>query len=456
MPGQMPMHIHCLGLNHHTASLHLRESLAFSEPQINAALARQGCGNMQIGSISELAILSTCNRVEIYAVGTVIDFQALEHFLAEIQEVQPEAFADSIYRLVDLEATRHLFEVAAGLDSMVVGEPQILGQVTQAFAMARAQNTTGKVLAQLFQSAIRTGKRARTETSIARNPSSIASVAVQLASAVVSDLSTARVVLVGAGEMAESTLHALHKRGVTQFRIINRTLERAQQLASQWEGEAATFENLADGLAWADILISSTSAPHTLIYSSAVAEAMLTRSQRPLVAVDIAVPRDIDPEVTQIAGVNLYDIDSLQEHLDQAVALRIQEVPQVEHILEEELQAFVAFMETLDILPIIAGLRQKAEQIRRQELEKTLRRLPALSPSEQAHLEAMTTALVKKLLHDPIQQLRAAAGGPDIGEYAFISRALFGLNGGQQGQPTPLSKHTPLNNHHYPAEGKTP
>jgi glutamyl-tRNA reductase len=187
-----------------------------------------------------------------------------------------------------------------------------------------------------------------------------------------------------------------------------------------------------------------------------VAEAMLTRSQRPLVAVDIAVPRDIDPEVTRIAGVNLYDIDSLQEHLDQAVALRIQEVPQVEHILEEELQAFVAFMETLDILPIIAGLRQKAEQIRRQELEKTLRRLPALSPSEQAHLEAMTTALVKKLLHDPIQQLRAAAGGPDIGEYAFISRALFGLNGGQQGQPTPLSKHTPLNNHHYPAEGKTP
>lgn len=453
MPTHMPMHIHCLGLNHNTASLQLRERLAFSEPQVNAALSRLGCGNLKIGSLTELAIISTCNRVEIYAVGPRLDFPALDHFLSEIQGMEPEVFANSVYHLADMEAARHLFEVAAGLDSMVMGEPQILGQVAQAYALARSQNATGKVLAHLFQGAIRTGKRARTETAIARNPASVASVAVHLASAAVGDLSAARVALVGAGEMAESTLHALHKRGVTRFRIINRTLDHARQLASQWQAEAATFESLTAALAWADIVISSTSAPHILIHPPVVAQAMRSRAQRPLVIIDIAVPRDVDPEAGELPNVSLYDIDSLQQHLDQTLVLRNQEVPHVERIMEEELQAFAAFLSTLDILPIIAGLRQKAEQIRQQELEKTLRRLPALSPTEQAHLEAMTTALVKKLLHEPIQQLRAAAGGPEVGEYAFISRALFGLGDGQQGQLSALPSQSPQCKPIFPAGG---
>jgi glutamyl-tRNA reductase len=421
------MHILCIGLNHRTAAVDLREKMAISEHQARVALSRLGCGNLKIGSLSEMAILSTCNRVEVYAAGPDLDFLALEQFLSEIHGLGSEVFAPSMYKLADEDAVRHLFHVAAGLDSLVVGEPQILGQVTQAFGLARSQNSMGKVLSRLFQSAIHTGKRARTETAIARNPASVASIAVHLTENIVGELAAARVVLVGAGEMAEGTLQALVKRGVHRVTVINRTIERARELANRWMGEPATFESLPGALASADILISSTSAPHTLIHPVDVLAAMQQRS-RPLVIIDIAVPRDVDEEVRLIPNVRLFDMDGLQDYLEQSVELRAQEIPLVEKIIQEEIEAFSAFLQTLDVLPIIADLRQKAEEIRQRELEKTLRKLSNLSPAEIAALEAMTTAMVKKLLHDPIQALREQAGGPQVSEFTTVTRSLFRLD----------------------------
>jgi glutamyl-tRNA reductase len=422
------MHIHCLGLNHETADLSIRERLAFSEENIKIALARLGCGeDTQPDSVSEMVILSTCNRVEIYAIAPQPSFEALEAFLAEVQDVPVNAFEAHVYRLLDEDAIEHLFQVAAGLDSLVLGEPQILGQVMEAFEIARGQDTVGAVLSRLFQSALHTGKRARTETAISHNPASISSVAVHLAAQVVPDLERARVTVVGAGEMAELAVEALRKRGTNQLRVVNRTLERASNLANRWGGEAATFEKLDDALGWADIVITSTGAPHTLIRPEMVAPVLPSRKQRPLVFIDIAVPRDVEMEVGALQGVRLFDIDMLHEHLEHSLASREREVPRVENILEEEKQAFLDYLRTLDVVPLIAELNQQFEQIRKVELEKTLKRLPDLGPEGVARLEALTQAMVKKMLHQPITRLRSEAGSPQGALYAATARNLFGL-----------------------------
>jgi glutamyl-tRNA reductase len=422
------MHIHCLGLNHETADLNIRERLAFSEENIKIALARLGCGeDTQPDSVSEMVILSTCNRVEIYAIAPEPSFDALQAFLAEVQDVPVEAFESHIYRLLDEEAIEHLFQVSAGLDSLVLGEPQILGQVMQAFEIARGQDTVGAVLSRLFQAALHTGKRARTETAISHNPASISSVAVHLASQVVPDLFSARVTVVGAGEMAELAVEALRKRGTSHIRVVNRTLERARNLANRWGGEAATFEKLDEALGWADIVITSTGAPHTLIRPEMVAPVLSLREQRPLVFIDIAVPRDVEMEVRDLVGVRLFDIDMLYEHLEHSLASREREIPHVEQILEEEKQAFLDYLRTLDVVPLIAELNQQFEQIRKAELEKTLRRLPDLGPEGVERLEALTQALVKKMLHQPIVRLRSEAGSPQGAIYADTARNLFGL-----------------------------
>jgi len=429
------MHIHCLGLNHETADLSIRERLAFSEENIKITLARLGCGeDTQPDSVSEMVILSTCNRVEIYAVAPSPSFDALETFLAEVQDVPVEAFEPHVYRLLDEAAIEHLFQVAAGLDSLVLGEPQILGQVMEAFEIARGQDTVGAVLARLFQAALHTGKRARTETAISHNPASISSVAVHLASQVVPDLLSARVTVVGAGEMAELAVEALRKRGTSHIRVVNRTLERARNLAGRWGGESTTFEKLDEALSWADIVITSTGAPHTLIRPEMVAPVLSQRQQRPLVFIDIAVPRDVEMQVGDLAGVRLFDIDMLHEHLEHSLASREREVPRVALILEEEKQAFLDYLRTLDVVPLIAELNQQFEQIRKAELEKTLRRLPDLGPEGVERLEALTQALVKKMLHQPIIQLRSEAGGPQGALYAATARNLFGLENQAQGK----------------------
>jgi glutamyl-tRNA reductase len=326
-----------------------------------------------------------------------------------------------------MDAARHLFDVTAGLDSLVIGEPQILGQVTRALELARGQNTAGPTLNRLFQSAIHAGKRARTETAISRNPASVSSLAASVAERVVHKISESQIVILGAGEMAELAVEALRKRGAQKILVVNRTLERAHALTQRWDAQSTTFENLQTALISADILISSTGAPHTLISSEMARAAMAERAERPLVLIDIAIPRDIDPDVANLPHVKLYDMDSLSAQLEHSLAERMAEVPQVKNILDEELKHFDDYLKSLEVLPLIADMRQNAEVIRQAEFEKTLRRLPDLTDTERNHIEAMTQALVKKLLHAPTHRLRAEAGSSQSPEYAALARSLFNL-----------------------------
>ena len=436
------MHILSLGLNHTSAPVHLRERLTFSEEQIRASLSRLGRGHLS-GSVAEMVILSTCHRVEIYAVSTEETFHALETFLSEARDTVRDEFTGHLYDCKDEDAARHLFHVAAGLDSLVVGEPQILGQVTRALKLAREHNTAGPVLNRLFQSAIHAGKRIRTETGISRNSASISSLAASLSQQVVQHLHEAKIVILGAGETAELAVEALIKRGANRILVVNRTLENARSLAQRWGAQATTFENLNNALASADIVIASTGAPHTVVTTEMVNQAMQARQPRPLVLIDIAVPRNIDPDVADLPHARLYNIDHLTARLEHSLAERMAEIPQAKAILEEELSQFTEHMKSWEMIPIIADMRHQAELIRQQVLEKTLRRLPDLTDIERNRIEAMTQALVKKLLEAPTHRLRAEASCPHASEYAAVARTLFGLQGeglcGFAGQACPIA-----------------
>jgi len=421
------MNIFCLGLNHTTAHLDLREKLALEEEVVRIALARLACGHIAT-VINELVLISTCNRIELYAASSQSAFAELEAFLSEVSGVPRDHFRPYLYRFKDMDAVRHLFEVAAGLDSLVIGEPQILGQVTRALELARGQNTAGSLLNRLFQAAIHAGKRTRTETAISRNPASVSSLAASLSERAVHKISEAQIVILGAGEMAELAVEALRKRGAQKILVVNRTLERAHALTERWDAQATTFENLHTALASADILISSTGAPHTIISPEMMRETMKHREERPLVLIDIAVPRDIDSDIAAIPHVKLYDIDNLNAQLEHSLSERMAEVPQVKNILDEELELFEDYLKSLDMLPLIADMRQNAEAIRQTELEKTLRHLPELTEAERGHIEAMTQALVKKLLHAPTHRLREEAASPRASEYADVARKLFNLS----------------------------
>ncbi len=436
------MHILCLGLNHRTAPLELRERLAYSDDATRSALARLGCSGY--AGVSEMVILSTCNRIELYAVTENLDFQALEEFLADTHSLDAGKFRSCLYRHADADVVHHLLNVAAGMDSQVLGEPQILGQVTKALELARGQDTAGLLLNRLFQAAIHAGKRAHTETAISRNPASVSSLAAGLCERMVKELQDAQVVILGAGEMAELAVEALRKRGVQKILVVNRTLARARRLSEKWAAEVSTFEALESALVRADILVTSTGAPHTILQAGMVAFAMDRRPHRPLVLIDIAVPHDIDPAAAVIPGVSLYDIDHLNARLESSLEIRSREAPLVEAILDQEERAFLDFLGSLDMLPIIANMRMQAESIRQAELEKTLRHLPSLTEAERERIEALTRALVKKLLHGPTHRLHAEATCPHAPEYATVARTLFGLeeeNGlcGFSGSACPLS-----------------
>ena len=417
------MQLFCIGLNHTTAPIQVREKCVFDEYQVRAALAHKGCGDWN--AASELLILSTCNRTEIFAVAQQDVFYDLECLLAEARGESVETFRPYLYHLKRIEVVRHLFEVASGLDSLVIGEPQILGQITRALELARGAGTAGPLLNRLFLAAIHSGKRARTETAICRNAASVSSLAASLAEEFVPDLSEARVAILGAGEMAEIAIEALRRRGVSQIIVVNRTLKRAQELATRWKAQTNIFENLADVLANVDIVIASTGAPHIIVHKEMVKEAMHLRPQQPLILIDIALPRDIDPEAADLAGVYLYDIDHLNTRIDSCITEREAEIPNVKEIVEQELNIFREYLRSLQVLPLIARLRQQAEQIRQTELEKTLRHLPELTAEEQKHVDALSRALVKKLLAAPTHCLRAES----TLEYADIVRQLFGLDG---------------------------
>lgn len=431
------MRIQCLGLSHQTADVALREKIALclqDIPQFVETLEGYEHAPDERPQIAEFVVLSTCNRVEMYVTAPRLLFDELEAAIAECMQLTSDMLNASFYRLVDEQVVSHLFRVAAGLDSMVLGEPQILGQVTEAYQMAHDKGFTGKRLSKLFMAAIHAGKRVRTDTAIAQKPISVPSLATKLAAGQVPDLASAQIVLLGAGEMAELAMGAFRKRGATNFIVISRTLASACKIADTAHSQTGTMELLSEALEKADILVSSSSAPHTLIDRLMVEQAMQSRPDRPMVILDIAVPRDVEPEVGQVPNVRLYNIDDLQEGVEASQNARTREVPKAEQILNQEYRAFLEYLSSLKVVPVIKEIRRQAERIREAELDKAFRRLPDLTPDIQEQITAMSQSIVKKILHSPTARLRQESTEPDVEQFAELARALFGLDASNNGK----------------------
>ena len=410
------MHIILVGINHKTAPVALRERFAFTQEELPGVLPRFG---------GAAVLLSTCNRTEVYltahhpiAAGSVI---ALLRELKGGVDVPDEDF----YHLADKEAARHLFSVAAGIDSMVLGEAEILGQVRSAYSAATAANTHNAVLSQLFHEAIRVGRRARSETDIGRHAVSVSSTAVALAKRTLGGLASRTVLVVSAGEAGKLAARSLAKHGASKLLVTSRSRDRARELAADLGGDPVAFDKLGAAMGEADIVISSSAAPDFLIGPREVEQALASRNGRPLLLIDIAVPRDVDPAVRDMPQVHLYDIDDLQAAVEENRNSRRQEVAKVERIIDEGLAHFTGWLRERGVVPTVAALRERADTVREAELERTLRRLPDLTSKERAAVEAMANALVKKLLHDPIGRLK----GPDGERYVGSLRELFALDG---------------------------
>ncbi|HLD92629.1 MAG TPA: glutamyl-tRNA reductase [Anaerolineales bacterium] len=419
------MNLLCLGLSHHTAPLALREKLAMGETALQVFLNEQ----LSTGKVGEIAVLSTCNRVEIYFTSSQSGFDQMIEDLAAANGVKPQELKVHSYGLKNDEGVRHLFRVAAGLDSLVVGEAQILGQVAQAYEFARAHQTVGLRLSKLFQAAIFSAKRVQSETALSRLSTSVPSLAVKLASRQGKRLDQAHILLVGAGEMAELAVEAFRKHGVKRFSVASRTLHSAEKLARRWNGRAGTLDQLSQYLADVDVLLCSSSSQDFLIDKEMVDQVMSIRPQRPLVILDIAVPRDVHPDVKQVKNVFLYDMDDLQQGVEVLQSARSRELPRARQIVDEEVRDFIAYSIDLDVMvPVIRGLRQQAENIRHEELQKTLRRLPNLTPEQQEQIGALTRSIVRKLLHNPTAHLRQRTTDENNDRYAAVARQLFGLD----------------------------
>jgi len=419
------MSLLCLGFSHYTAPLALREKLAMGETALQVFLNEQ----VSTGKVGEIAVLSTCNRVEVYFTSSHSDFDQMAEDLAAANGVRLQELKDHSYGLKDDEAVGHLFLVAAGLDSLVIGEAQILGQVSKAYEFARARQTVGPRLSKLFQAAIFSAKRVQSETALSRLSTSVPSLAVKLASRQGKRLDQAHILLVGAGEMAELAVEAFRKHGVKRFSVASRTLHSAEKLARRWNGRAGTLDQLSQYLADVDVLLCSSSSQDFLIDKEMVDQVMSIRPQRPLVILDIAVPRDVHPDVKQVKNVFLYDMDDLQQGVEVLQSARSRELPRARQIVDEEVRDFIAYSIDLDVMvPVIRGLRQQAENIRHEELQKTLRRLPNLTPEQQEQIGALTRSIVRKLLHNPTAHLRQRTTDENNDRYAAVARQLFGLD----------------------------
>lgn len=418
-----------LGLSYRTAPIALREQLSCS---LDSLPPNWQTADSRFAAIQELAILSTCNRTELIARVNCPGLDArmmLADLLALIKDVDKAIFDKHLYFYTGLDAADHLCRVAAGLDSQVLGEPQILGQVTDAFMAATAAKTIGPALTELFRTAIRCGKRARSETGISQNPVSTSSMAVAQAQAILGDLTLRQHLIIGAGEMGHLALKVLRARGVTSVALANRSRARAEALAAADGLSVYGLDELETAVSTADVVISATSAATPLLTMSLIETVMQQRPERPLILIDIAVPRDIDPAVRRLNNVHLFDADELQQSLDEALTARQQEVPAIEAIIEAELETLAATLRGLTVRPVIADLRHKAESIRQQELDRTLRFLGDVDPATLAHIQHFSRALVNKLLHEPTLRLRDKAVDDKAAVYANAVRDLFGLDG---------------------------
>jgi glutamyl-tRNA reductase len=417
------MRLLLVGTSYQRAPVELRELLAYDRDLRRQALERLALED------TEAAVLSTCNRTEVYAVDP--EPEALEERvygeLSSLSGLSHSELAPALYTVADEAAAVHLFRVAAGLDSMVPGEAQILGQVREAYHAAREARTAGPILHRLFRQALRVGKRVRTETAIGENPASVSSAAAELAERVFEGLAGRRILLLGAGKTADLTAANLISRGVAEIVVANRSRERAVALARRFDGRAVGLDAVEEELDRADVVVASTSSQGLVLAAEQVERAMKRRRGRPVFFIDIAVPRDLDPKINALEGCYLYDIDDLERVVAESVAGRREEAVRAEAIVSEEADGFRAWQLSLDVVPAIASLRARAESIRQAELERAEGRLASLSPSQRRAVEALTSQIVAKLLHQPTVRMKEAAAAADGVLYADAVRHLFGL-----------------------------
>ncbi|MFA5844119.1 MAG: glutamyl-tRNA reductase [Coriobacteriia bacterium] len=419
------MHLTLVGLSHKTAPVEIREKLTFPAHRQEEALSLLTGGD----EVAEAIIVSTCNRTEIYAVTASEEAgaRAVVDFMAGFHALDRDDLARYLYVVNGEAVVRQLFRVVASLDSMVVGEAQILGQVKEAYEHAFAAGGTGRVFNKLFRQSFEVGKRVRSETEIGENAVSISYAAVELAKKVFETLEGRTILVLGAGKMSELTAKHLLSNGVRKVLVANRTYERAVELAERFSGEPIRYEDLFERMREADIVISSTAATHYVIDRDRVAGAMRGRGPRPLFLIDIAVPRDIDPAVNDLANVFLYDIDDLNGVVSSNLEERTREARRAEVIIEEEFHEFAAWLESMEVVPTVAAIRSDAERVRQEELAKALKRLEGLSEKELATVDALTCAIVNKMLHGPTSRLKQAAGTKDGYVYVDTARQLYGL-----------------------------
>ncbi len=416
------MNFQLIGVNHKTAPVEVRERLAIPESRMTEALKRL----VEHPGVDEGVIFCTCNRVEVLA-QTRNGSADLRGFLRDYFQIDPDQYEPHLYEYREREAVRHMFRVAASLDSMVVGEPQILGQVKEAYATARALGTVRSNLDQLLTRAFAVAKRVRTETAIGSSAVSVASVAVELAQKIFGSLKGKRVYLVGAGKMSELAARHLLSHGADSIFIANRTYDRALELAAKFSGEAIHFEELYETCDQGDIIIVSTGAPHILFRPEHGELFLSRRKNRPMFFIDIAVPRNVDPQMNKLDGIFVYDMDDLQQAVSSHVANRKQEALTAEAIVASETERFLIRMQALDVVPTILSLQDHLETIRQAEIDRVRGRLGALTTEQEQAIETLTRGIVKKIMHTPVSTLKTAARDAEATKLIDVVRRLFNL-----------------------------
>jgi glutamyl-tRNA reductase len=412
-----------IGLNHRTCPLDLLERMTIGDAQVPKALHDLTSRD----HVSEAVVLSTCNRTEVYAVAERFHgaYQDIRSFLSEVAFLPPEDFADHLYVHYDSPAVSHLFSVAAGLASAVLGESEILGQVKSAWELARAEGSAGTTLNLLFRHALEAGKAARTETAIARNTTSVSQAAVAMAAQQLGTLAGRQVLVLGAGDMGEGVALGMVKAGVDDVLVANRTWERSVALADRVGGRPVRFAEVPGAIEAVDVLVSSTGAASTLIEADDLAPVMAARPDRPLLVVDIAVPRDVDHAVGELPGVTLLDMDDLRAFADAGARARRSEVAAVQRLLDRELDRYLGATSAREVAPLVVALRQQAEAVRVAELERWRSRLGELDDRQLEAVEALTRGIVGKLLHEPSVALKDAAGTARGDRLVATVRDLF-------------------------------
>jgi len=418
------MKVFVVGLNHNTADIEVREKLAFNGSRLEEGLIKL----KNLPEVEEALILSTCNRVELYAnvKDTLKASESVRSFLSEFQDINRVILDKALYVHEGVNAVRHIFRVTSSLDSMVIGEPQILGQVKKAFEVALEKKTTGILLNRLMKKAISVAKRIRRETRIAENAVSISFAAVELAKKIFTDLSEKVFMLLGAGEMAELAARHLMGNGVKEVIVANRSYERACDLASEFNGRPVKLEDFLREMAHADIVICSTGASNYILLKDQMHRVMKERKQRPVFLIDISVPRNIDPKINELDNVYLYNIDDLQGIVDSNLFERQKEAQKAEKIIEDEIEPFLRWQSSLNSVPTIVALRGKAEVIKKEELERLLNRFPDMEEKQKKAVEYMASAIINKLIHPPTIALKDDPEDRDL-MIAIIKR-LYGID----------------------------